>query len=421
MMQKAFYTLGCVTFLLAIAAQLGGLVDAGTIAKPYTFTAGQTIRSSEINADFDTLYNEVNGALNASNLANDAVTTAKIADSQVTSAKILDGTIATADLAANSVTFAKMQAITDGRLLGSSGGTAVEQITPASYHLALAADQLYLTTGSVTADILGTGAVTSAKILDGTIVAGDLASDSVTTIKITDQNVTLAKIVNATGASKVMVRGSAGGAGVWQEGSVDASTIELNGTSLRVKASGITSNELGSNAVTTVKITDANVTDAKLAAVSLVPVGTIIDYGGSSTPTGWLLCDGSAVSRTTYSALFTAIGITWGPGNGTTTFNVPDLRGRSTFGDDNMGGVTASRITNAGSGIVGTTLGATGGDELMAAHTHTAGASVGVSLGGGANVRSDAVGTVATGSTGGGTSGNVPPAAIVTKLIKAGV
>ena len=60
--------------------------------------------------------------------------------------------------------------------------------------------------------------------------------------------------------------------------------------------------------------------------------GLIFPFAGSSTPTGFLACDGSAVSRATYAALFTAISTTWGAGDGSTTFNLPDLRGRSIIG-----------------------------------------------------------------------------------------
>lgn len=60
---------------------------------------------------------------------------------------------------------------------------------------------------------------------------------------------------------------------------------------------------------------------------SAMPAGAVIPFAGSSAPTGFLLADGSAVSRTTYSALFTAIGTTFGAGDGSTTFNLPDLRG----------------------------------------------------------------------------------------------
>ena len=63
-----------------------------------------------------------------------------------------------------------------------------------------------------------------------------------------------------------------------------------------------------------------------------VPTGTIAQYAGSSAPADWLMADGSAVSRTTYAALFTAISTAYGAGDGSTTFNLPDLRGRTAVG-----------------------------------------------------------------------------------------
>ncbi|OAI41007.1 hypothetical protein AYO40_00565 [Planctomycetaceae bacterium SCGC AG-212-D15] len=69
----------------------------------------------------------------------------------------------------------------------------------------------------------------------------------------------------------------------------------------------------------------------------LVPPGILLAFAGSSVPAGWLLCDGSAVSRTTYAGLFTAISTTWGAGDGSTTFNLPDLRGRIAVGADGSG------------------------------------------------------------------------------------
>lgn len=86
----------------------------------------------------------------------------------------------------------------------------------------------------------------------------------------------------------------------------------------------------------------------KVAASALraymVPPGFIMPYAGSSVPSGWLDCDGSAVSRTTYADLFTAISTTWGIGNGTTTFNVPDLRGRVIVGAGTGTGLTARSV-----------------------------------------------------------------------------
>jgi microcystin-dependent protein len=98
--------------------------------------------------------------------------------------------------------------------------------------------------------------------------------------------------------------------------------------------------------------------------------GEIKAFGGAATPSGYHLCAGQAISRTTYANLFAAIGTVWGVGDGVTTFNVPDFRGRALIGKDDMGGAAANRITNANAGFVGTTLGAAGGDERLHLHTH---------------------------------------------------
>lgn len=110
-----------------------------------------------------------------------------------------------------------------------------------------------------------------------------------------------------------------------------------------------------------------------------VPPGAGMDYWGTSAPTGWLFAFGQAVSRTTYARLFAAIGTTFGSGDGSTTFNLPDKRGQVSVGKDDMGGSAASRVTSGASGIAGTTLGATGGTEThtltsaqIPAHNHTA-------------------------------------------------
>lgn len=102
-------------------------------------------------------------------------------------------------------------------------------------------------------------------------------------------------------------------------------------------------------------------------ATSNNPTGAIIWYAGSSAPSGYLLCYGQAVSRTTYSALFAVVSTTYGSGDGSTTFNVPDVRGRVALGKDDMGGSAASRVTSSSTnGANSTTLGGAGG-----AQTHT--------------------------------------------------
>ncbi len=80
-------------------------------------------------------------------------------------------------------------------------------------------------------------------------------------------------------------------------------------------------------------------------------------FAGSAAPSGWLLCDGAAVSRTQYAALFAVIGTTYGAGDGSTTFNLPDLRGRVPVGLDNMGGASANRVTAAQADSLGGAMG----------------------------------------------------------------
>lgn len=90
--------------------------------------------------------------------------------------------------------------------------------------------------------------------------------------------------------------------------------------------------------------------------------GEIKSFAFSAVPTGYLVCNGQAVSRTTYADLFAAVGVVFGPGNGTTTFNIPDLRGQFLRGWSNLGPIDGSRVlgstqvaTNIGeyTGIVG--------------------------------------------------------------------
>lgn len=108
------------------------------------------------------------------------------------------------------------------------------------------------------------------------------------------------------------------------------------------------------------------------ATVGGVPIGAMMDYGGAAAPNGWLLCFGQAVSRTKYALLFATIGIAFGQADGSTTFNLPDFRGRATIGADDMGGTPANRVTQGVSGVLATSVGQAGGSQLAQADTLTA-------------------------------------------------
>lgn len=195
-------------------------------------------------------------------------------------------------------------------------------------------------------------------------------------------------------------------------------------------------------------------TTAWVRDVIPVEVGMVFDYDGTTLPARYIWANGAAVSRTTYAAYFAKVGTRHGAGNGTTTFNVRDMRGRVGVGKDDMGGAAAAgRVTTAGSGIDGATIGATGGAQAVAiteaqlpsvtatgtaasagAHTHGYGGTAFVTGGGGAGVIISS-GTTAgtTGSSGahdhtvsvefGGDEAhnNMPPAVVVNYIIYVGV
>jgi microcystin-dependent protein len=131
-------------------------------------------------------------------------------------------------------------------------------------------------------------------------------------------------------------------------GSYVASLVAGTGISL--------ANNSGEAATPTISVSDG-----------LVPAGAVQMFAGSSAPGGWLLCTGQAVSRTTYSALFSAISTTYGVGDGSTTFNLPDMRARMPIGATN-GSAPAGLSTRA--------LGATGGAESVTLTGAQSGTSV---------------------------------------------
>ena len=100
-----------------------------------------------------------------------------------------------------------------------------------------------------------------------------------------------------------------------------------------------------------------------------IPIGGLMDFIGSTAPnSSFVFPYGQAISRTTYATLFALVGTTYGSGDGSSTFNIPDLRGRVIAGKDDMGGSAASRLTSSYFGTSAAALGAVGGGE---SHTLT--------------------------------------------------
>ncbi len=190
----------------------------------------------------------------------------------------------------------------------------------------------------------------------------------------------------------------------------------------------------------TVKYIHASTEFVVMGSASSIPAGAMIAYGGSSAPTGWLICNGASLVRTDYAALFAAIGTTYGAADGS-HFTLPDSTGRVLAGKE----ASATRLTSAVSGVDGGTLGATGGSQSHTlttaqlathnhtltdpqhAHTYTAAVGAFLNPGGGGSATSAAAGTsTSSSSTGitladtgsGAAHNNVQPTLVVNHIIK---
>jgi microcystin-dependent protein len=177
-----------------------------------------------------------------------------------------------------------------------------------------------------------------------------------------------------------------------------------------------------------------------------IPIGGMMPYTGSTAPnSNFVLPYGQCISRTTYATYFAQVSTTFGVCDGTTTFGVPDLRGRSLFGVDNMGGTAANRITVAGGNFNGSVLGTAGGNQTKTlalseiptglftmtdpGHLHnigtqdffTAGSGVGTNTStAGSTVKSatNTTGITLTDHAGGGSFGMMPPAMVVNFILR---
>lgn len=207
---------------------------------------------------------------------------------------------------------------TDSALWLSSGGVkslgTFEATGAATFGSTMAVTGLITATGGVTGDVTGNCTGSS-----GSCTGNSATADALSTAR----NISLSSDVTGS----VSFDGSAN--------SDIVSTIANNAvTTAKIAADAVTAVEIAASAVGTSELADDSVTYDKLAP-NAIPAGIYMPFGGTSVPSGgWLECNGQAVSRTTYADLFTAISTNYGSGDGSTTFNVPNLTGRVPVGRD---------------------------------------------------------------------------------------
>lgn len=215
----------------------------------------------------------------------------------------------------------------------------------------------YTTGSTVTATNLNAH-VDAAILLDGAVSSQSAlgaapASDDAVLISDTDaaglKKVTTTELLGTELAAWVG-KGASGGTAALQIDGVDKLSVDSSGD-------------------TTVAGDLAVTGDLTVTGTGAVPSGCISQYGGSSAPTGWLLCDGTEYAEASYAALFTAIGSTYNTGGETASyFRVPDFKGRVAAGvDSSAGRITADNTIGASSGLEDHTLLLTEAPE----HTHT--------------------------------------------------
>lgn len=140
-----------------------------------------------------------------------------------------------------------------------------------------------------------------------------------------------------------------------------------------VNSTKLDGDNLQTGGVPTAALAASAITRPKIVDTERLPIGMVSPFAGTTAPSGWLLCDGSAISRTTYADLFAVIAETHGEGDNATTFNIPDYRGRFLRGVDHAQARDPDRATRTAMATGGNTGDNVGSLQTGAnlAHTHT--------------------------------------------------
>jgi microcystin-dependent protein/sporulation protein YlmC with PRC-barrel domain len=333
-------------------------------------SSGVTAIGSGVIVDADI---NASAAIGLSKLATGALPTAIT----VASANLVDGTIVNADINASAaIAHTKLANITAGQVLmgnasnaptatalsgdvtiNSSGVTAIGSGVIVDADVSASAGIAHSKLANITAGQVLVGNATN--VPTSTALSGDVTvnSSGVTAIGagvIVDADVSASAAI----AHSKLANITAGSVLIGNATNVPTATAVTG--DVTISSSGVTA--IGSGVIVNADISaSAAIDGSKLATAAqqaLVPAGAVMPFAMNSAPSGWLAADGSNVNRTTYAALFSAIGTTYGAGDGSTTFDLPDLRGYFVRGSG-----TNSDATAAG------TFGAKQADDLKS-HSH---------------------------------------------------
>jgi microcystin-dependent protein len=250
-------------------------------------------------------------------------------------------------------------------------GTLLEQAIAGVENVAISGTNFTLTTGSGVADQARNAVIN---------LTGTLSANCNVIVPSVDKVYTIRN--STTGGFDVVVKTAAGSGVTVANGltqsmycdatNVVASSMPFNATNGNVSVTGAFSVAGASTFTGDVAVGGSLTQGGGL----VMPTGAMLEYAGSAAPTGWLLCNGAAVSRTVYAALFAVLGTAYGAGDGSTTFNLPDRRGKFGVGVDGTytRGSTGGSTTTSSAGSHSHT-GATGSTTLttaqIPAHNHT--------------------------------------------------
>lgn len=210
---------------------------------------------------------------------------------------------------------------------------------------------------SVSANVATFNGTSGKTIQDSGVALGTMASQGAGAVAITGGTIAgitdLAVADGGTGSSTAANARTALGLAIGTDvqafsaktAAITALTWAANKFLLFTSSSACAVSSISADAISLLAAADFAAMRTLLGLSGAVATGAYMPFAGASAPSGYLLCDGSAVSRSTYSGLFAVCGTTYGIGDGSTTFNLPDLRGFIPAGKDDMGGSPAGRLS----------------------------------------------------------------------------